>query len=461
MADGEMPSLDQVVEDMARGIERAGARDVEVTVRVIRRGLARFANNAIGQHQDTLEIETTARVLAEGRLALVSTSQLDADAIARMITRAKAACAHLPAVEGHPGFGAAGVVYAQAPEPARATLDATPAARTDLIAPAFHRAAAEGMVLSGTVDTTGVGCAVVTTGGRRATGLVAHAGIRVFAHTPDGASGFGGQFDRDVGALDADGVVAIAMDRCRRSRDPMTLEPGAYDVVLEPPAVAELCEWLSIASFGAREVEQGTSLLAGRAGEQVTGEQITIDDDPRFSLARGVGLPFDREGTPSTRVALIDRGRAGGPVLDRLHAARTGRQSTGHAFMSEGEIVPTAQALHLHAGTAPADELVRGLERGIHVSRFHYVNGLLDTRRAVMTGMTRDGTFWIENGKPVRAIRNMRFTDSILEAFARADAIGDRIEAVPPWWSDQAAIFVPAMRIRGLRFTGRADADAS
>lgn len=458
MAEGEMPSLERVVEDMTRGIERAGVRDVEVSTRVIRRGLARFANNAIGQHQETIETETTVRVLEQGRLALSSTSHLGPDPIAHAILQAKEACAHLPPVEGHPGFGAPDREIAKTPAPASATLEATPATRTEMIAAAFPRALAEGMVLSGTVGTTTVGAAVVTTGGRRATGLVAHAGIRVFALTPDGASGYGGQFDRDVSKLEPDRVVAIAMDRCKRSHDPMTLEPGAYDVVLEPPAVAELCEWLSMASFGAREVEQGTSLLAGRAGQRVTGERITIDDDPDLAIARGVGLPFDREGTPVSRVSLIDRGLAGEPVLDRLHAARVGRRSSGHAFMSEGEIVPVAQALHLHAGTARADELVGGLERGIHVARFHYVNGLLDTRRAVMTGMTRDGTFWVEHGKPVRAIRNMRFTDSILEAFARADAIGDVLEAVPPWWSDQAAIFVPAMRIRGLRFTGRADA---
>lgn len=458
MADDGMPPLERVVEDMSRGIERAQVHDVEVSTRVIRRGLARFANNVIGQHQETIETETTVRVLEQGRVALASTSHLGADAIARAILQAKEACALLPPIDGYPGFGAPGAGIGQTPRPAAATLAATPATRTEMIAAAFHRAAAEAMVLSGTVDTTTVGAAVVTTAGRRAMGLVAHAGVRVFALTADGASGYAGQFDRDVAALDAERAVTIAMDRCRRSRDPMTLEPGEYDVVLEPPAVAELIEWLSIASFSAREVEQGTSLLAGRAGERVTGEQITIDDDPALSVAHGVGLPFDREGTPASRVSLIERGRAGGPVLDRLHAARVGKESTGHAFMSEGEIVPTAQALHLHVGTTPPDELVRGLERGIHVSRFHYVNGLLDTRRAVMTGMTRDGTFWVENGKPVRAIRNMRFTDSILDAFARADAIGDRLEAVPPWWSDQAAIFVPAMRIRGLRFTGRADA---
>ena len=102
---------------------------------------------------------------------------------------------------------------------------------------------------------------------------------------------------------------------------------------------------------------------------------------------------------------------------------------------------------------ASVDELVAGLERGLHIRRLHYVNGMLEPRRAVMTGLTRDGTFLIENGRPTRAVGNLRFTDSLLEAFTRADGATRLRQLLPNWWSVSGSVAAPAVRIRGLRFS--------
>jgi predicted Zn-dependent protease len=227
---------------------------------------------------------------------------------------------------------------------------------------------------------------------------------------------------------------------------------------MEPEAVTELLEWLASIAFGAAEVEQGTSPFAGRLGERVTGAGVEIVEDPLDASDVGFGVPFDREGTPRRRVPLIVDGVATAVLYDRTYAARLAAESTGSAvlpgFASPGGVGPTAVALG--AGSASGiDELVTGVERGLYVCRLHYVNGLLEPRRAVMTGLTRDGCFLIEKGKITRAVGNMRFTDSFLEGLARSDGATRARKAVPTWWSDAGAFVSPAVRIRALRFNGR------
>jgi predicted Zn-dependent protease len=154
---------------------------------------------------------------------------------------------------------------------------------------------------------------------------------------------------------------------------------------------------------------------------------------------------------------LIERGVGRGVLHDRSWAARLGAKSTGSAAapMAFGDGGPMASALVVGAGTAAStEELLSGISRGLYVRRFHYVNGLLDPRRAVMTGLTRDGTFLVENGRVGRAVGNMRFTDSLLEAFERCDGATAQRWVRPNWWSDAGSVAAPAVRIRELRFTG-------
>jgi predicted Zn-dependent protease len=143
-------------------------------------------------------------------------------------------------------------------------------------------------------------------------------------------------------------------------------------------------------------------------------------------------------------------------LADRSWAARLGTPSTGSASpgasFSEGG--PASSALVVGGGEAESvDELVRGVERGVFVRRLHYVNGMLDPRRAVMTGLTRDGTFLIEHGRIAQPIGNLRFTDSLLEAFERVDGLTRAQRVVPNWWSETGTGAAPAIRIRKLRFT--------
>jgi predicted Zn-dependent protease len=217
--------------------------------------------------------------------------------------------------------------------------------------------------------------------------------------------------------------------------------------------VVELLEWLAFTTFGAREVRDGTSAFAGRLGQRVTGARVTLFEDgadERSFVAR-----FDREGTARARVTLIENGVATSALYDRLHALREGRRSTGNAApASAWEDAPIAQALTMQGGEDTLEGLIAKVDRGLWISRFHYVNGFIEPRRTVMTGLTRDGTFEIERGARGRGVRNMRFTDSVFEALTRCEGLTRALECVATSWNDGGAISAPALLIRGLRFTG-------
>ena len=265
-----------------------------------------------------------------------------------------------------------------------------------------------------------------------------------------GAAGYGGHVHRDVGALRArrgDRARHPRLPRCRAI--PASLDAGTYDVVMEPEAVTELLEWLAAIAFGAPEVEQGTSPMAGRLGERITGEAIDLVEDPLCDdPALGFGAPFDREGTWRRRVPLVERGVARAVLYDRTYAARMGadvhRQRPAPRARLGRRRRRRRRSRWARATAASVDELVAGIDRGLYVCRLHYVNGLLEPRRAVMTGLTRDGCFLVEKGKITRAVGNLRFTDSLLEGLARCDGMTRERKAVPTWWSD-------AGRLRGPR----------
>jgi predicted Zn-dependent protease len=371
------------------------------------------------------------------------------------------AAAVVPEVEGFPGFAGAGDAHATPPRHAKATAAAGPEARVARLAPALEAIRGAGLVGAGMLETSSAAEAVATTRGCARSHESTISAFRVWAlETPGagGASGYGGHVHRDLDALRVDGEVERAIASCKASRNPIALDEGTYDVVMEPEAVTELLEWLAMIGFGAPEVEQGTSPFAGRLGERITGAGVEIAEDPLDPSELGFGVPFDREGTPRRRVSLVEQGVARAVLYDRTYAARHGVESTGSSVLpslgSSGGIGPTAVCLG--AGTAAGvDELIAGVERGLYVCRLHYVNGLLEPRRAVMTGLTRDGCFLIEKGKVTRSVGNMRFTDSFLEALARCDGATGARKAIPTWWSDAGAFVAPAIRTRALRFNGR------
>jgi PmbA protein len=443
----------------------AGEAEAEIYLRVTERGCARFASGELGQHMELSEPLAAIRVAHGRQVAETVTSRLERASLALAVRAAARAARLVPPAPGFPGFaGSDDAGERPAQDPPRfeqATASATPEERVERLLPVLSAVRGAGLVSAGMLETTRATHALATTRGCLRSHDATLASFRVWAlETPGagGAAGYGGGVHRDLRALRLEEETARAVRICKASRAPASLDEGEYDVVLEPEAVAELLEWLAAIAVSAPEVEQGTSALAGRLGERITGEGVDLVEDPLDGSELGFGVPFDREGTWRRRVPIVEQGVARAVLYDRTYAGRAGKTSTGSSLVpsmgSAGGVGATA--FSLGGGAAESvDDLIAGIDRGLYVCRLHYVNGLLEPRRAVMTGLTRDGCFLVEKGKIARPVGNLRFTDSLLEGLARCDGRTRERKAIPTFWSDAGAVAAPAIRMRGFRFNGR------
>ena len=263
------------------------------------------------------------------------------------------------------------------------------------------------------------------------------------------------------GGIEREQLSSLAEEvrgECHRAHGPKELEPGEWDVVLAPMAVAELLEWLGMIAFNSQPFDDGTSCIYDRVGKKITGGAISIFDDASIPHGVGVPLPFDIEGVAKKKVELITAGVAKGIVHDSLTAGRHGCQSTGHAQTSDDFPSAGSQASHLHIAAGEGDQgtMVQSVKRGILVTRFHYVNGMIEPRRAVMTGLLRDAAFLIEDGRLKHAVSPMRFTDSILEAFDRIPGkagVSRQTEAHCSFFGPLQCTVAPSLLIPRLKFT--------
>jgi predicted Zn-dependent protease len=454
------PRAEELESLLSGALERAGEPEAEVYARFTRRGFARFAQSELAQHMLIEEPRVVVRVARERRVAEASTSNLDQAAIVGAIAQAAKMAPEVPADPSFPGFASTAdsqSVSVDRFSPATANCDSDE--RVARLEPVLTAIRAAELIATGVLDTSSSVVAVATSHGVRRSHAGTLATFKVWALESSGgggAAGHGVSASIDVDALALETETERAIRDALRGKSPSALEAGHYDVVLEPAALAELIEWLGFIAFGAREVSQGSSPLAGRIGERISGQALDIVEDPLGPLS--FAEPFDREGVARRRVPLIEQGIARGTLYDRAWASRLQAESTGSASGpgSFGDGGPMPTSLVVSGGEADdAEELISGIQYGLYVRRLHYVNGMLDPRRAVMTGLTRDGTFLVENGRISRAVGNMRFTDSLLEAMERCDGVTRGRQVLPNWWSETGSVAAPAVRIRKLRFTGK------
>lgn len=459
-----------------RATRAAGAAAAEVSYEGGVFGFARFATSRFTQtgvaHEPLVRVRA---MTADGRMGAALAASLDPALLVRTGKRAVVAAEAAPPPAGPiAGFATPGPTPGPAPLAAQGSVDAAtaeagPDERAELCARLFAHAAEHGLVMAGALHSGVREIAVVTSGGVALHHRFSETAVDCIALRPGASglvepgapSGFGRFASGRLSRLDAEAVAARAAYDAVRMADPQDVEPGPLDVVLAPPAVAEMLEWLSLTSLGARALLDGGSLLCEREkGSTLVDERITLEENPAYDHPDLVRSPFDAEGTPRRAVTFLAAGRVGSVVTDRQTALDLGDAagSTGHtsgltAEFSEG---PGPAHLVLHPGTASTAELVAQVERGLLVSRFHYVNGYLDTRRAAMTGMTRDGLFRIVDGRIVGAARPLRWTDSLLDALThRLGGVGRELEASRTSWSRLGMVLAPALLLRGWRFTGR------
>jgi predicted Zn-dependent protease len=439
----------------------AGASESEASYEGGALGVTRFANSYVTQAATVTEGRARVRAAVGHRVGAASTNVIDPEGLAEAARLAVDIARHRRAVDTFAGFAR--------PDPGRpmlararfveATAAVDPRQHAVRLQRIFARAGRDRLLGAGALHTGPTELAVATTGGV-SRHLVCSEALLELVVLDGTSSGYAVFYGPDLAALDD---AALADEACRaavRGREVVEVTPGPMDVVLAPAAVAEALEWMALTSFSGRALLDGGSLLAGRTDAPLCSPEITIRDDAGHEHPQALPLPFDTEGTTRLPVTFIDRGRPGTVVTDLATSRKLKdpRGSTGHAcaVTDESSEGPMAANLVLEPGDASLETLMARVERGLYVTRFHYVNGYLDPRTATMTGMTRDGTFLIEEGKLGPAVPNLRWTESFLEALGRLGGVGSALACVPSrWTSSTGSILCPALLIRGFRFTGR------
>ena len=412
----------------------------------------RFANGRFHQNFHAESVEVWVKAACDGHVGISTTNAVSPEALRHAVD----AAITIAKTGGHrhrTGFHAGpGRALPRLATYVGTTVQRPIAATMHAIHDEWRRVERAGYALAGSFTTGYDELAVVGSRGLACYQPFTVAGVK-FVATRGKATGFAAATSRDIRQVDIPGVAERAVRVAQANASPRDLAVGRYDVLLEPEAVSELLEWLGYIAFGAKALAERTSCLAGRLGDAIMGSLASIADDALDPT--GLAVPFDYEGWPKQRVPLVVRGIATGVVYDSHYGKLYDRASTGHAMPYDETEGPLPMHLVMAAGSTPRAGMERQLRDGLVINRFHYVNGLLDTRQALMTGLTRDGTFLVRKGKIVGSVRNLRFTQSILEAFSRIEHVSRERRLIADPGSGLGSSLCPALLIRGFTFTGK------
>jgi predicted Zn-dependent protease len=433
---------------LARVRARWTHAEAEVEVQVGTLALTRFANNVIHQNVAEDVSSVSLRLALDGRVA---TARLDGppddQRLEGLVAGAFEAAEVSPIDPDWPGLT----------EPGRPldvdhwddeTAAATPADRATRVA-AFGKAAG-GLETAGALSTEALHVAFANTAGQAVGGRGTVASIDGIARTGT-SDGVARWSSAALSEIDGRATGEHAARSASTSAHPTELEPGRYQVVVSPSCVADVLEFIINHGFGGRAVEERRSFV--RPGEAQFDPSVTIRQDVTHPGITGLG--FDAEGTARSVLDLVEGGVSRGLLHDRRTGRKAGVSSTGNAVTGSNPYGVVAASAVLLPGTAGLDDLVGGVERGIFVSDFWYTR-VLDPRTLVVTGLTRNGVWLIEDGRIGRPVTNLRFTQSYAEALGPGAVLG--VGADLALFPDglESALLVPALHLASWNFTGGA-----
>ncbi|MCT2277122.1 metallopeptidase TldD-related protein [Micromonospora chalcea] len=453
-------------------VGRTAGPGAQAEVLVTRTDLAltRFANSFIHQNVSETGVSVHLRLHVDGRTATGSGSRVDADGLAALVERTRAAARLTPPDPAWPGLTAPTPVPA-GPAVDEATAFASPGERAERVR-AFVDAV-DGLEAAGYCRTAYRSGAFANSAGHTAAGSAAEAAMDGIARA-GGADGVARLCVDRLADLDGAALGAHAAAKARAAADPVELPPGHYEVVLEPAAVADLLQNLAWFGFNGKRYAERQSFA--EPGSAQFDPLVTLVDDP----LRAGTLPFDLEGTPRRALPLVEGGITGAVAYDRRGGAEAGTGSTGHGMPGSATFGPIPHNIRLLAdpGVADADAtvaagpvsagvtgamgdpdtaaLVAGMRRGLLVSDFWYTR-VLDPKQLVVTGLTRNGVWLVEDGVPTRAVRDFRFTESYPRALGPGRVLGlGRAPVRQPGRVDGSWYEAPTLRLSSWHFTGGA-----
>ena len=460
--------------------ELAGrSAEAEVVVRHDAEALTRFATSMIHQNVAAASTGVRLRLHLDGRTVGGSTTVTGLDGLRALVERTVAAARVSPADPGWPGVAPPAALHVSAGHPGsgehsglafgfdEATSRADPAERAERVR-AFVEAAG-GLETAGYCRTVYISAAVANTAGQAVEGRAAEAAMDGIARS-GGSDGVARLAAARLSDIDGAVLGARAAAKARAAREPVELPPGDYEVVLEPDAVKDLMENLATFGFNGKSWVQRQSFA--ELGAAQFDPSVTIVDDPLGSRGEPApGLPFDDEGTPRRSLVLVREGVTSAVTHDRTSAAQAGTESTGHASAFSRSWGPQAGHLRLESAELPAARaggdgggsiaesarpLVARMRRGLLVTDLWYTR-VLDPKSLVVTGLTRNGVWLVEDGEVVSAVGNLRFTQSYPQALGpgRVLGIGPACVLLPESWG-RSRYAAPALHLASWNVTGNA-----
>ena len=437
---------------LKRIVRESPADQTEVLLLTEDSSLTRFTQSTIHQHVAEKNGTAILRVISGKRIAVVTTNILKPSSLKGSLQKA------LSLVKmQHPNEEFKSLPKPKPiPEVNTFTKDIerlTPDKKVKVIKNLFSLVKRRGFKVSGAFSHGKVELSVVNSLGVE--GYQRYSDLFFHLIAEDGrGSGYASFVSRDPDQLNIEALAEEAVGKASRG-EPIQIDPGEYEVILEPYAVSELLSFLGYLGFHALALQEGRSFFCNALGKKMVDEKVTIYDDGLDP--EGLQVPFDFEGVPKEKVIFFEEGIAKGVSYDSFTAGREGKVSTGHALIAPNTEGPIPLNLFMKGGEPSLDDMVRSVRKGIFVTRFHYTN-IVEPMKAVLTGMTRDGTFLIEGGEVKSPIKNLRFTESILKALSRVKAVSKerRISSEGTVYSRRfvTGVVAPAIKVDGFNFSG-------
>jgi len=436
--------LHEIVNSVLHLARSTEAEETEVHVDEVADNLTRFANNGIHQNVAEHGLTVSIRTVVDGRTARATTNRVDQDSL-RSAIQAALSLAHSqpkdPNLLPMPGKQK----YRRVNRFVKQTAALTADDRARAVRSACDLAIKNGQVAAGIFSSGQSQSAIGNSRGLFAEYRETHAEFSITMQEAPAAS-WAKANSPDVRALDPQKLAERASEKAHLGVGAREVLPGRYTVILEPAAVLDLVGFLFY-DFAATALEDKRSCLNDRMGKQLFGRNISISDDVYHPLQQGA--PFDGEGMPRQRVLLVDQGVPKNLVYSRATAKVAGKKPTGHGFALPNEYGEAPMNLVFAGGDSSVQKMIASTDRGFLVTRLWYIREV-DPYEKVMTGMTRDGLFLVENGRVTGAARNFRFNQSLIEMLNNVELLGPAVRATG---EEAFEMVVPAMKVRNFHFS--------
>ncbi len=420
------------------------ADETEVDVSAGTDALTRFANNTIHQNVAEHTLGISVRAVVDGRTARASTNKTDEESLRRVVASALTLARNQPKnPDLLPLVGKQ--KYQKVSRFFSSTAETTPEDRAKAVTRVCKKADKSKQTAAGIFASGSHSSVLANSKGLRARYEQTRSEFSITILEPN-SSGWAKSNSPDIRKLDPEELAERAATASAGSRSPREIPAGRYTTILSPSAVLDLVGFLFY-DFAGTAVHDKRSCLTGRMGKKLFGDNITIWDDAYHPLQSGA--PYDGEGVPRQKVLLVDRGVPKNLVYSRATAKKMKTKPTGHGFSLPNEYGEAPMNLVFSGGDKSTDEMIRTTERGILVTRLWYIREV-DPYEKILTGMTRDGTFLIENGRVSGGVRNFRFNQSVIEMLSNVEMLGRAVRAAG---EESFEMVVPPMKVRDFHFS--------